>query len=170
MSTEARSVPEISREDQDLARYEDARRLANFAMWAVELQVLRLRSGERQIADFKQQPLFDFHALLTALCRLRGAARLATTICRIDDAIVDFDSRMPWLRKMRNTLEHYDEYREGKGQNRTVNLSQLEVFHFETDSITWLDEKVELAVTVDASAQLFSAIQNNPPAGWRGDA
>ena len=71
---------------------------------------------------------------------------------------------------MRNTLEHYDEYREGKGQNRTVNLSQLEVFHFETDSITWLDEKVELAVTVDASAQLFSAIRNNPPAGWRGDA
>ena len=88
------------------ATYQRARRLANVAMWSIELQCRRLESVEPEDAMFVLRRWTDFDFLIVALTRLRRAARLAARIPQLQAslgaALAQFDRALPHLRKMRD--------------------------------------------------------------------
>ena len=107
-------------DERTVAVYEDARILANMAVWAVQLQINRLRSEKNEIPEFVMQHVVDFHFLVTALTRLRKAAELVAAFSDISREIKQFDDALPDLPKIRNVQEHIDEYRLGKGYNKKI--------------------------------------------------
>jgi len=81
------------------ATYERSRRLANFALWSIDLQCRRLGLPEPGDHDFVFRKLADWDFLIIALTRLRRAALLASTIQEtkqiITTAILNFDNALP---------------------------------------------------------------------------
>ena len=71
------------------ATYERARRLANQALWTIDLQRRRLNSDEPEDAKFILRKWSDFHFLVVALTRLRRAAVLAEKVPEISQQIPD---------------------------------------------------------------------------------
>ncbi len=71
------------------ATYERARRLANVAVWSVELQCRRLQSVEPEDATFVLRKWADFDFLVVALTRLRRAAQLAASIPELNATSVE---------------------------------------------------------------------------------
>jgi len=145
--------------ERELALYEDARHWANLAMWSIELQLKRLGSEKREIEEYVMQPLADFHFLLTALCRLRNSALLVSKVADISDDIAEFDNQLPWLKRLRNVLEHIDEYRTGDGRDESVSIRSLQVFSYAPNYFEWLGERVDFAKSRSAGTYLFRAIQ-----------
>jgi len=145
--------------ERQIAHYEDGRMLANRAMWTIELQLRRLDSKNLEIEAFEQQALADFQFLLIALDRLEKSANLVNSAVDISEDLNMFCERMPWLRKLRNAQEHIDEYQQGKGRDRSIDIAGLHVFHFGQNEIHWLDEKIDLNNILSTSNQLFGAIK-----------
>lgn len=146
--------------------YEDARSESNVAVWAIHLQVQRLLSEKREIEDFVFQPVVDFHFLVTALNRLRKMAGLVSKYANISKAIKQFDEALPDLIKIRNVLEHLDEYRLGEGRNKKVKVSALRTIVLGNDKIEWLDYEIEVDQAIRASVLLFQAIKDNAPEAY----
>lgn len=144
--------------EQQLAHYENGRMLASRAMWTIELQILRLNSERLEVKDFVMQPLVDFHFLLIALGRLEKAAQLVNSVVDISVGLNHFKQELPWLRKLRNVLEHIDEYQQGIGRNSSIKTSELHVFGGGKDNMHWLGEEVEYKKVLSASNNLFEAI------------
>src|SRR5919197_2257924 len=128
--------------------YERARRLANVAMWSIELQCRRLEAVEPDDAEFVLSRWADFDFLIVALTRLRRAARLAAKIpqlqASLDTALVQFDSALPDLKKMRDVAEHIDDYALDQGRQKAVAVQSLEVSTMEADGPTlcWLQARL----------------------------
>ena len=146
-----------------VATYEDARSLANIAVWSVELQIHRLKAEETEIPDFVMQPVVDFHFLVIALTRLRKAAELAAKTTDISAALKEFDETLPDLKKIRNVLEHIDEYRLGEGRNKNVKANELQTVILNHDQIFWSGYEINPVKALQASDRLFNAIKNSPP-------
>jgi len=144
---------------EDLAIYEDARHWANLAMWSIDLQIKRLSTGKFEISEFVMQPIADFHFLLTALTRLRESALLVSQVSDLSAEIFEFDRNLPWLKRLRNVLEHITEYRVGDGRDKRVHKSSLQVFMSDSDHMEWLGERVEYDKCKLACSALFKAIQ-----------
>lgn len=144
--------------ERRLALYDEARALASNACWSVDLQMLRLKRGKVEISDFQQQPIADFLFLLTAISRLRRAADLASNVVDLKDDIESFDRSIPGWRKMRNAMEHIDDYWRHLGRDSSVAPGQLPVFGFGDDNIQWLDGEISLSGVQDQCTRLFSAI------------
>jgi hypothetical protein len=125
-----------------VAVYEDARSEANIAVWAIKLQLQRLNSKENEIPDFVLQPIVDFHFLVTALTRLRKMAELVSKYSDISEGIKKFDEALPDLKNIRNVLEHLDEYRMGKGRNKSVSVNGLRTIMVDPNRIHWLDYEI----------------------------
>ena len=145
--------------DEQLEIYEDARNMANIAVWGVDLQIQRLRSGENQIKEFVMQPVVDFHFLVTSLNKLRQAAKLVSEIFDLSVKINQFDKKLPDLRTVRNILEHIDEYRVGKGKNKSVPASTFQTICFSNDCVRWVEYEINLKSAISASQELFASIQ-----------
>lgn len=62
------------------ATYERARRLANVALWAIDLQCRRLSSADAIDGAFVFRKWADFDFLVVALTRLRRAVVLAANV------------------------------------------------------------------------------------------
>ena len=149
--------------EKEQAILEDARTMANIAVWSVELQIQRITSQKLDIPDFVMQPIIDFHFLVTALSRLKNSAELASKVIDITDGIRQFDLSLPDLRKVRNVLEHIDEYREGKGRNKEVARNAILTINFEGQHIHWLGYKINIEEAMSASQLLYSAISEKSP-------
>jgi len=102
------------------ATYERARRLADVAIWSIELQCRRLEAVEPEDAEFVLRKWADFDLLIVALTRLRRATALAAKIpqlrASLEKALEQFDKALPDLKKMRDVAEHVDDY----GADRTA--------------------------------------------------
>jgi hypothetical protein len=145
-----------------IALWEEALSLANTACWAIELQIKRLASDEPEIDEFILQQVVDFHFLVVAISRLRRAADLACEAADISDQIRHFDSALSGWRKMRNALEHIDDYWRHKGRDESIRVSGLPVFEF-GPVIRWLDTALDLDMCRRESFALFQSIKKNPP-------
>jgi hypothetical protein len=86
----------------ETATYERAIRLANIAVFTVDLQCRRLNSDEPEDGEFIFRKWADFHFLVVALTRLRRAAELDVKVKSIKSniraALQEFDSAIPNLR------------------------------------------------------------------------
>jgi len=149
-----------------VAVYEDARSEANIAVWAIQLQINRLWSKDNEIPGFALQPVVDFHFLVTALTRLRKMADLVSKHSNISEAIKKFDETLPDLKKIRNVLEHIDEYRLGKGRNKDVSVNALRTMSLAPNRIEWLDYEIKTDEAIKVSDILFQAIKTNAPEAY----
>jgi hypothetical protein len=146
------------------ASYERAKRLANIALWSVELQCRRLRSAEPEDGAFALRKWADFHFLVVSLTRLRRAAQLAARVPELHrhlaDAIARFDSALPGLKAMRDVSEHIDEYALDQGQRRNVSRQELEVSSLaeEGPTLNWLGSTLNASDALRSSQELFVAI------------
>ena len=148
------------------ATYERARRLANVAMWAIEVQCRRLESVEPEDATFVLRRWTDFDFLIVALTRLRRAARLAARIPQLQAslgaALAQFDRALPDLKKMRDVAEHIDDYALDQGRQRAVARHSLEVSTMEAEGPTlhWLQARLNAREASEASRTLFAAVKD----------
>jgi hypothetical protein len=149
-----------------VAVYEDARSESNLAVWAIHLQIQRLRSEKNEIEGFVLQPVVDFHFLVTALTRLRKMADLVLKHSDISEAIKQFDNALPDLRKIRNVLEHIDKYRLGEGRNKKVSINGLRTIMLGPDKIQWLDYEIKIEQAAKVSDLLFQSIKDNAPKAY----
>jgi hypothetical protein len=147
------------------ATYERAKRLANASMFAVDLQGRRLQSAEPEDSRFVFRKWVDFDSLVVALTRFRRAAVLAANIPEIEppmkDALKEFDSSLPDLKRLRDVAEHFDDYAANKGRNRAVGRKDLEVSYMDPDgpTLNWLGVQLNASAARDAAARLFREIQ-----------
>lgn len=145
--------------EQRITCYEEGRRLANIACWSIELQICRLTRGKTEIPEFVMQPIADFHFLLIAINRLRRAADLVNKAIDISPQIDEFDQTLPGLIKMRNIMEHIDNYWQRKGHDPSVSPGELPNFAF-SNVVAWCGEELDLETVRKASSRLFQAIQD----------
>src|SRR5215510_10846291 len=112
------------------ATYERARRLANMSLWTIALQCRRLRSAEPEDSVFVLRRWADVDLLIVALTRLRRASELAQYVPeikkQISQALKQFDSALPNLRKFRDVAEHINDYAMDHGKH-AVARQELEV-------------------------------------------
>ena len=140
------------------ATYERAKRLADVSMFAVDLQVRRLRSTEPEDATFIFRKWFDFDSLVVALTRLRRAATLARKVPEIRRpvaaALREFDSSLPDFTRLRDVAEHIDEYAVDSGKRSSVPRQDLEVSSIDgsAPTLNWL------GVQLNASEALVAAV------------
>jgi len=125
-----------------------------------------LNSKENEIPDFVLQPVVDFHFLVTALTRLKKMAELVSKYSNISEGIKKFDEALPDLKNIRNVLEHLDEYRMGKGRNKSVSVNGLRTIMLDPNRIQWLDYEINGNEVLEVSGLLFEEIKNNPPAAY----
>jgi hypothetical protein len=149
---------------EDAAIYDRARRLANLAVWTVELQCRRIKTSEPEDGEFIFRRWADIHFLIVALTRLRRAAVLASKIetlkANISEAIHMFDDSLPNLKQMRDVAEHIDDYATNKGKNKNVDRSSLEVFVHDSQAVHWLGFSLDIGGASNAASTLFGAIVN----------
>lgn len=147
------------------AAYERARRLANLAVFAINMQCRRLEAAEPEDEAFVFRKWYDFEFLLLALIRLRRIAQQAAGLPEVavvlTPALSEFDTTLPGLKLMRDVSEHIDEYAFDKGRKREVKREMLEVSTLDSDGPTlgWLGGELNAARALQASGALFRAIQ-----------
>lgn len=106
----------------------------------------------------------DLHFLLVSLTRLRRAIGLATRVGSLQEALIDriveFDGHVPYLPRLRNVGEHFDDYTVGKGRDAEVRRAQLQTWSMGSDPEghliwNWLGEAVHLAEAHTAATDLY---------------
>jgi len=106
----------------------------------------------------------DLHFLLVALVRLRRAVGCASRAgplrLALPGRLAEFDGRLPYVRLLRNVGEHFDAYTVGKGRNKRIRRSQLQVRNMSCDREghliwNWLGEEVRLAEAHTAATDLY---------------
>jgi hypothetical protein len=172
--------PRMNEKPTSAATYERARRLANVQMWTIALQCRRLRSSEPEDKEFKLRKWADFDMLVVALTRLRRIAKLASSVpdirASMNQAIQEFDSAIPHIKRFRDVAEHVDEYAVDSGRSRSVSRKDFETSTLSTRGPTlhWLGHMLNATTAYKASLKLFSAIQKassafpryRPPSGF----
>jgi hypothetical protein len=147
----------------DAATYERARRLANQAVLTVALQRRRLKTTEPEDGEFLFRRVADFQFLILTLTRLRRTAELAAKIPAITDVMIDalhkFDASLPKRKKMRDVIEHIDDYAVDQGRDKSVSRKALEVGVFDDTVFQWLDCVLDADDALRASRELFKALQ-----------
>jgi hypothetical protein len=143
--------------------YERARRLANQALWTIDLQCRRLNSEEPEDVEFVLRKWSDFHFLIVALTRMRRTAALALKVPEIKpkmkEALVAFDSALPNLKKMRDVAEHIDDYAVDEGRDDKISRKSLEVGISDEETWEWLGFRINLKDALSASIALFEALK-----------
>jgi hypothetical protein len=151
------------------ATYERARRLANLAVWSIDLQCRRLRSAEPEDSTFVLRRWADFGFLVVSLIRLRRAAQLAASLPNVQPLILPaiecFDAALPGLKAMRDVAEHIDDYALDCGRIPTIPPQSLEVSTLEERGPTlhWLDT-LNAREALHVSQRLFAAIRDSSEA------
>jgi hypothetical protein len=150
------------------ATYERAKRLANMALWTIDLQRRRLNSKEPEDSEFIFRQWSDFHFLVVALTRLRRAAVLASKVTTINEqmrvALKTFDDALPNLKKMRDVAEHIDDYAVDSGKDKNISRKSLEVSSSDgSDVWEWLGFELNAGLALSASAALYGALKDCKP-------
>ncbi|MGH8612143.1 MAG: hypothetical protein ACREYF_08905 [Gammaproteobacteria bacterium] len=147
------------------ATYERARRLANVALWTVDLQCRRLRNADEIDETFLFRLWADFDFLVIALTRLRRAVSLAgkapILAPPVAQALAAFDAALPQLKKLRDTAEHIDDYAVDRGRVKSVKRQDLEVssLTMEGPTLEWLGFRLNTEEALNASQALFESLK-----------
>ncbi|MGC1165837.1 MAG: hypothetical protein WA862_07010 [Solirubrobacterales bacterium] len=148
----------------DAATLERAHSLANEAVHMVALQRRRLQSEEPEDQAFIFRRWADFQFLVISLRRLRLAGLLAAkhevSRAAIRSAIREFDESLPDLQKMRNVGEHIDDYAFEGGRDRSVDRRALQVGSFDSTTLEWLGERLNVDEALAAAENLYRAIKD----------
>ena len=146
------------------ATYERARRLANQALWTIDLQRRRLNSIEPEDDKFVLRKWSDFYFLVLALTRLRRAAELAAKVPPVSQnmrvALIAFDSALPHVKKMRDVAEHVDDYAVDKGRDKSISRKDLEVSSCDGETWQWLGFEMNVGEALSASNRLFESLKD----------
>lgn len=153
-----------SNKPSDISNLGRAKSLCNIAVFTVALQHRRLRTVEPEDEIFIFRELADFHFMITALIRLRTSAKIATKVPSvskaINRAIKEFDNTLPALIKMRDVLEHIDDYALDKGRHADVQRQQLQVSKWGNATYNWLGIEFNADIALAAAERLFQAVVN----------
>jgi hypothetical protein len=136
------------------------------SIFAVDLQVRRLRSTEPEDGTFIFRKWVDFDSPIVALTRLRRAAELARQVPEITGpvatALIEFVSELPDLKRLRDVAEHIDNYALDSGKLPTVRRQDLEVASIDGSgpTLNWLGVQLNASEALAAAGRLFKAIQD----------
>jgi hypothetical protein len=148
------------------ATFARAFRLSNIAMFAVALQVRRLRSAEPEDSEFLFRKWSDFDFLVVSLTRLRRSVQLGLKHPQakavLEQALAEFDSKLPGIKLIRNVAEHIDDYAIERGRTRTVSRLNLEssTLSLRGPTLSWLGAYVNANTALRAAEKLFGEMQS----------
>lgn len=149
---------------------ERAKSMANDWMWAIDLQLSRIKSPRLQDADYHSFGVnsandADIHFLVISLARLR---RIAVTIEHVPTqwenvhlAINNFDARLPWLKRMRDVFEHLEDYAVDSNLKRSsTSRRELQVWSLTDNGIHWLGFDINWEESRAAAIELHASIKS----------
>lgn len=160
---------EKSEDLNDSAIIERAKSIGNGLMWAISLQYDRLLNPREQ--DRKFHPwggiMFheaDVHFFGIVLTRLRD---IATTLEHVDlcsglikQAITTFDSKLPWLKRLRDVFEHLEDYAIDSNLRKTdTSRRELQVWSTNGEKMNWLGYDIDWSVAYQAAGDLFEVVR-----------
>lgn len=164
----SRSNDKIGEPSDDVI-LERARSLANQTANAIYVQIERCNAT----AEDPWQTLYDAQFLIEALWRFRRAVAIAKSVRAASPDVVllveNFDAALPGLRRMRNVLEHVDDYAidaQHFGKNRRgdkgVFRAQVQVGGVLDDdgNITWVGETVNTRSARDAVMACYRGLKD----------
>jgi len=161
-----------ARQPTELQVLERAVRLVSNAVYAVELQLRRIRDVEPEDDEFLFRKWMDIQFLISALWRIRLAAMAAKKRIPNDvliaTAIERFDLQLPYLKSMRDVGQHLDDYATDSQKRRArhvpdgarlVGRRQLEVGAWSEDQFYWLGMTLDFGKARLAGMELYGALQ-----------
>ncbi len=104
------------------------------------------------------------HFLLVALTRLRRAVGITTRVSQLQvtlvNRIIEFDASVPYLSRLRNVAEHFDDYTVGRGREAQVMRFELQRWGMEHDPDghliwIWLGERLHISEAYSAAKILY---------------
>ena len=153
----------VEQEEKWKALYEDARILANIYVHAVAMQISRVRQKVSDSDQFVMRPFADLEFLLVTLVRLKRAACAIREVPvareAMQQAIKEYDKRLPALKDLRNITEHYDDYLLEQGRISKVDRSGLLTKTMSPESIDWMGYRMNLNEIMAAAEALFQEIK-----------
>ena len=172
--TKAHEAFHDARTPSDAQTLERAARLASNSIFAVRLQLTRIRASRTSddVGDGAMQRWADSEFLVVALWRLRTTAFIAASVDSVRDAMIAaidaFDQQLPHLQVMRHVSQHLDDYaidhptrrRQRKpGSTSLVGRRLLEVAGLGDDEFHWLRGKLSFSAAEAAANALYSAVR-----------
>ena len=153
----------IKEKGEWLAACDDALIVANNFVFAVVMQISRVREERADVEPFVMRPFVDLEFLLVALTRLRRAANVINlfpyTETKLSQAMEKYDKRLSGLKQLRNITEHYDDYLLKKGKDKNIDLktirSGLMTKCMSYDSVEWMDFRLDLDECLAAAEELY---------------
>ncbi|MBP7670789.1 hypothetical protein KA119_00665 [Candidatus Gracilibacteria bacterium] len=149
----------------DVSVYYRARRMANFALFTIDLQLNRLTRDELEDRNFILRRWADFHFFILALVKIRRAGLLARKLpsikSKIDNALKEFDLKLPYLITMRNVDQHFEDYAVDEGWNKNISRQSLEVGMYDNQVYNWLGFEVDIQKAFKASKEFFQVIKES---------
>jgi hypothetical protein len=124
-------------------------------MIAVETQDERVRTG---FSEMRRERWADSQMFTFALRQLLRASRACADLyddppdTPFADAVTAFESTMPHAQKIRNRLEHFDEYEEQFGLSVFVSYDELGDYSLHVDNM-----RLDLGPAIEASKELGNA-------------
>jgi hypothetical protein len=130
-----------------------------------DLKNLVFKQSELDVNEFRLSYFWDFQFFIIAVYRIRNTIKLALKIK--NKKIVDslrttmniFDIKLPWIEKLRNASEHFDDYAIDEGREKTVRRGQLEVCQVENGTFYWLGEEVSIDDTIEECQELYKKLK-----------
>jgi hypothetical protein len=148
----------------DTATVSRAGRLANRAVWTLQLQRDRLRSFDPMDDDCMFQLWADLEFFIVTLHRLRKAAELMRKVAvvkrQVTVALREFDRAIPQLATMRDVLAHIDDYATDRDSRHhgTISRRQLEVLSGDGKVMRWLGYEIDVDAMLQAGQKLYLAL------------
>lgn len=147
-------------------KLERAFSLANETMFTISLQCTRATedlSIDPESNEFIMKWWADLLFLILAISRLRKIMEIAKKIPeisqKVNHAILKFDEKLPYLSRLRNVIEHIDEYAIDQGHDKIISRKDLQVGLLDGEVFEWLNVKLNINSAQAASKELFSALQ-----------
>jgi hypothetical protein len=146
---------------KEISILEDSRYFVNRSTEALNLQVQRLKKNTPGNTDELWKYLADVHFYIVVLKRLRQAMLVSRKIHKVWDKIQSefdaFDNNIADILRMRNTLEHIDEYIQNRGRDRNIKNASLYAIHFdENGCLNWAGLKFDSHNLQDSAARIVT--------------
>ncbi len=106
----------------------------------------------------------DFNFFLISVNRFLRALELYTKVSNkqvsnriINTAISEYKNRFPFTRKLRNFVEHFDDYLLNKGKDKTLSKGGLQVYSISNDwgTLEWMGYSIDINKIYKESRKLF---------------
>ena len=153
-----------SRKINNGAIMERAFSYCNESIKTISLQCRRLKTSEPEDAQFLFRKWVDLRFLILSLDRLDRSVKLARKIQphdpKIDRALSKFDKSIPFLKKFRDTGEHFDAYSMDSGKDPSIDRTQLQVGSWNGSVWEWLGETLDVVDAEKAAIELFISMRD----------